>query len=922
MRPSIVLTLGSAILALVFLPTLVYAVAGNLYYEANASNATNSTINHTHLNSTNSSTDHTHLNATTNSSNLEKHAHADINLSAAFFINSDTEKIKVNIEDFGENNPLTALPHGLPIRFFKINAQNIFFESITVNVAYCEMELKGVDEGNLAVFRYESSNSTWIMLPTEVNKEDNTLRVSVDSLSLFAVSSHSENTTAHSRNDTSQMDDSISHNCTEMEDGTLSASFITTGNGEITLEVESENSSSSSLPGNPIKFFRIGAGNLSYNKVDMEIIYSDAVLNRANESNLSIIHYTNSTWVILPTEVFEDENTLKASVESLSLFAISSFSGMSTGSMGMGVISNCLRCHGTSSTAFDGEMMKGSVPKINQNIMSQSIHAGLNNASSDLNRACWACHAGSTDIPKKHPGHNPVLTCDACHVKGIDKFNSPRTAEHTLPATNISVNATCQLCHGKPQMLNLNGSTLNSSISHYGKTRTDMLDLNSANTDCSYCHQNPASEFSDVFSKTSRTNITHSGGLGCSSCHGTGRIHDPTLVNMQGFSLSNCIQCHGTGGFALNKVNESSINQSIHANLNNASSDLNRACWACHSNIVTSPEKHPDITKLPRSCSKCHIEGALNSINKQKGIEAVHISSHSPESQKIRAPPCTLCHSNNAIDSGKTLNSTVSHYSRYPKVDTRDCVSCHQNKEIGKKWGNPPDPRETIRLSYVEKKLVSDDIWRINQNYSIAIGEVDKEGQSAWLELYYNGALIQKELVPEGGSFKYDTGVVQGGDKKTIIDLRIDGIFYGGTVSLIAFNGFVPEHIHTETNSVQCYACHVKEYRSDRPDGQRYFVLKKDDQNATLNPLDIDFTSSERKTLYSSNSWDLGSGYKLSIKDFSLDREYVWLVLTQNDIPVKEDLVRKGEYFTYDTTLNGVDITMFRLKVANLFVKG
>ncbi len=1134
MRQSIALTASIAILVLVVLP--VYATDSNFSYDLNASNTTNTTnsTDHPHLtydlntsNTTNSSTNHTHLISDSNTSNTTNstnhthsnttvnssgpsHAHANLTL-AATFIQSNNEEVTVTLEDYEKNNPLTVMPPGMPLRFFKINAQNISYESIALNATYCEMDIKGTDEEKLAIFRYEANNSTWVMLPTNVNKEENILNASVNSLSLFAVSSHSENTSAHIHNDTAQA--GKSHNCENVEDEPISASFIS-GESKLTLEIESDNTSDSSPPGSLIKFFSISARNFSYSGVSIKAGYNDAVLKGANESSLSILHYTNSTWVVLPTEVNTEENTLKASVDSLSLFAISSFSGTSTGSMGMGIVSNCLRCHGSNSTAF-GEGMMGSIPKVNESIMNLSIHLNLNNASSNLNQACWACHANSTTPPKKHPPmfKASALTCSTCHVNGIGKFNPPRTTEHTLHAANITVNATCQLCHGKPQMINFNGSTTNSTISHYGKNRTDMLDLNKTSTNCSYCHQNPASEFSDVFNKTSRTNITHDGGISCSSCHGTGRLHNSTLTNMQGFSLSNCVQCHGTSGFApkkidenvinlsihanlnnassninracwachsnssnapnthpsismpantcstchvnntvifsapkttehtrhavnitvnatcqlchgkpqminlngstlnstishygknrtgmldlnktstscsychqnpasefsdvfnkasrtnithngdlscsschgigrlhnstlanmrgyslsncvqchgtsgfaLNKVSESSINQSIHANLNNASSNLNQACWACHSNIVTTPEKHPDITKLPNSCSKCHIDGALNLTQKQKGVQTVHVSSHSPESQKIRTPACTLCHSNDVLASGKTINSTVSHYAQYPKVDTRDCVSCHQNKEIGKKWGSPPDPIETIRLSNVEKKLVSDDIWKINQNYSIAISEVDKEGQSAWLELYYNGKLIQKELVPEGGSFKYDTKLVQEGGNKTIIDLRIDDIFYGGTVSLITFSGLSPKHIHTETSSVQCYACHVKEYMSDMPDGQRYFVLKKESQNVTLNQLDIDFTSSERKTLYSNNSWDMGSGYKLSIKDFSLNREYVWLVLTQNDILVKEDFVREGDYFTYNTTLNGVDITMFRLKVANLFVKG
>lgn len=897
----IVLIAGTILLALLFLPLVVYA--GN-----NSSYDLNSSINDQSADQSN----HTHSNTTENSTNSTEHIHANLTLTSAFTKNG-TGAATVILEDFEKNNPVNVHPHGLHVRFFRLGTQNISFESVSISAAYCEMDLNGINEKNLSLFIYE--NSTWVKLPTNVNEEDNILNASARSLSLFAISSHSENTSEHIHNDTVQT--VKSHDGEEMGDETISASFIGKEKTEFTLEVNSNDMPDSPAPGSPVKFFSISARNFSYSGVNIKVIYNDAEFAKVNESNLSIIHYTNSTWVTLPTEVNATKNTLRSFTGSLSPFAISDLSG--TGSMGMGIISNCLRCHGTNGTKLEQEMMEEMVPKIDPDIMNQSIHTNLNNASSNLNRACWACHANSTTPPKKHPMHKPALTCTSCHVNSSEKFNSPFTTEHTPHAANITVNATCQLCHGKPQMINLNGSTLNSTISHYGKKRPDMLDSNRTGTNCSYCHQNPVSEFSDVFNKTSRTNITHNVGLSCSSCHGTGRLHNSTLVNMQGYSLSNCVQCHGTSGFASNKVSESTINQSIHANVNDARSDLNRACWSCHSNMITTPQDHPDIAKPPNTCSSCHIDGVLNLAG---NIKRGHISSHSPGSSHIRTPVCTTCHINDIIASGKNANSTVSHYAKYPTVDTRDCISCHQNREISKKWGNPLDPRETIRLSNIEKKLVSDEVWRINEKYSIAIADIDKQGKSVWIELYYNGLLIKDELVPEGGGFKYGTKLMQEGENKTIIDLRIPEIFYGGMVSLITFNGYVPTHVHTETTSVQCYACHVKEYRSDKPDGQKYFVLKKDEPNVTLNPIDIDFDASDKKTLYSNNSWDLGSGYELHMKDFSPDRKYVWLALTKDNIEVKEEFVTEGEYFTYNTTLNGEDIMMLRLKVANIFIKG
>ncbi len=896
------------IFALVFFSSQAYGTEGNSSHDYNASSNT--------TNTTNSSTGHIHLNTTANSS---LHVHPDTNLSAVFLMKDASEQIKVNIEDFGTKNPVASEPHGFPVRFFTANAQNISYETLIINASYSEMELKGIDEEKLVISRHEHNNSTWIMLPTKVNKEGNTLEATTDSLSLFAVSSHPDNTSSHSHNDTAEIDNNTSHDHENKESLPILVSFTGPGNTKIALELDSRNSPDSPLPASPIKFFRIDARNLSYNKVNIEVAYPDTGLNGTDENNLSIFHYANSTWTKLPTEVNGDKNTLRASVESLSLFAISSFSGAGYNmSIDMGIVSDCLRCHGSGTNS--GGMMGGMTPKVNEEIMNLSIHANLNNASSNLNRACWACHSNSTTPSTKHPMHNPALTCTSCHVNITGKFNTLITTEHTLRADNITVNATCQLCHGKSQMINLKGKTMNSTISHYGKKRTDIIYLNKTGTNCSYCHQDPASEFSDVFDKAARMNITHNGGISCSSCHGEGRLHDTTLVNLTGFNLSNCVQCHGKSGFALNKLDENAVNKSIHANLNNASSSLNRACWTCHSNIITAPENHPDIVKQPDTCSTCHIESALNLTKK---LKPNHLTRHTPESSQLRAAAtCTLCHSNDVVASGRTINSTVSHYARYPAVDTKDCVSCHQNKELGKKWGSPPDPRETVRLAEVEMKLVSDETWKLNQNYSIAISEVDKEGKSVWLELYYNGKLVQKELVPEGDSFKYDAKLVEDGANKTIVDLGISDIFYGGTVSLVTFRGSVPKHIHTETSSVQCYTCHVRDYRSDRPDGYRYFVLKNEEQNITLNQLDIDFTAADKKTMYSGGSWDIGSGYELRIKDFSRDRAYVLLALEKDGNIVKEEFVREGDYFTYNTTSNGVEITMLSLKIAGMFVNG
>lgn len=826
MRRSIVLTVGSAILALVFLPVLVYAVDGDLSYDSNISNATNSSTNHTHM---------------------------------------DMGIVSNCLRCHGSNGTVSSesIMHGVP----KVD-ENIMNQSIHANLNNASLDL------NRACWACHANSTA---PPTRHPMHNPALTCTschVNSTEKFNPPRTTEHTT-HAVNITVNATCQLCHGKSEMIN----------------------------LNGSSVKSTISHYGKKRTDMLD---------LNKTS-TNCSYCHQN-------PASGFSDvfNSTLRTNITHSGGLSCSSCHGVgrihnsTLVNMRDYSLSNCVQCHGA----------KGFAPKkVDEKVMNRSIHANLNNASLNLNRACWACHSNPGDAPNAHPGmYKPANTCTACHINNTAIFGSPGTTEHIIYAANITVNATCQLCHGKSQMINLNGSTVNSTISHYGRTRMDLVDLNKSNTICSYCHQNPASEFSDVFNNASRINITHNGNLNCSSCHGTGRLHDPTLVNMQGYSLSNCTQCHGTGGFALNKVSESAINQSIHANLNNADISPDRACWACHSNLTATPQAHPDIAKPPNACSTCHIDGNLNLT---KELKPNHLTQHISRGSQVKVSvTCTLCHSNDVAASGKTINSTVSHYARYPKVETRDCISCHQNKETGRRWGSPPDPRGTIPLASVEKKLVSDDIWKLNQNYTIAVGGVDKEGQSAWLELYYNGKLILKDLVPEGGSFKYETKIEQSGVNETIIYLTIADIFYGGAVNLITFSGTVPKHIHTETSSIQCYACHVKGYRPDKPEGYSYFVLKNESRNVTLSQLDIDFTATDKKTMFSNESWDLGSGYELSIKDFSPNRDYVWLVLAKDGNIVKEDFVREGEYFTYNATLNGIDITMFRLKIASLFVKG
>ncbi|MCZ7360153.1 MAG: hypothetical protein O8C55_08770, partial [Candidatus Methanoperedens sp.] len=338
----------------------------------------------------------------------------------------------------------------------------------------------------------------------------------------------------------------------------------------------------------------------------------------------------------------------------------------------------------------------------------QSIHGQLNNRTGNINEVCWGCHqtggiepSGMGDIFDK-----PYI-CTDCHLKngtvaGI--FGAPIADEHfkngqdiravTGAATNV---LSCLECHqNRSSMILPNNDTDTGTFDsdgngifggptspyYYGRKRTDMKVADGTN--CSYCHQN-TSEFSSVFRNPDNTRITHDAGRQCSTCHGSGRIHDESLIGGGG---PNCISCHTGSGRASVDVLSLNSSEYIHYKLNSNSATgpldaLNRICWGCHTNNTLSsdnrvdfselPERgHPDGVRSPKSCTDCHIKG---------NFSAPLTSSHIPPRLPTRnenaylstTAYCSVCHNNSLrpfIDSqtnlstnpGGSTNGSVSHY--------------------------------------------------------------------------------------------------------------------------------------------------------------------------------------------------------------------------------------------------------------------
>ncbi|TFH47430.1 MAG: hypothetical protein E4G94_00055 [ANME-2 cluster archaeon] len=77
-----------------------------------------------------------------------------------------------------------------------------------------------------------------------------------------------------------------------------------------------------------MKYVEIHAENVSYDTVEITVIYKDEELAGFEENKLVLYHYTNGNWISLPTIVDPITNTLTAYVNSFSVFAVGAQGGI------------------------------------------------------------------------------------------------------------------------------------------------------------------------------------------------------------------------------------------------------------------------------------------------------------------------------------------------------------------------------------------------------------------------------------------------------------------------------------------------------------------------------------------------------------------------------------------------------------------
>ena len=345
----------------------------------------------------------------------------------------------------------------------------------------------------------------------------------------------------------------------------------------------------------------------------------------------------------------------------------------------------CEDCHLPEGSGYRGPFNSTINLRPDIDVLIPRVYAHYNGSSIDVKNQSMLF--GSYLLPSRCFGYDSATLAGSCH--GVSYYNtSPGGYYAHVQKVGVVVNksmdpyyetasidklpetSNCPLCHIGANSSNVlvkspyMGYPTNVSIT---KPYGSHVNASAAPSDCWICHAG-AIEPLDFHS----ANITTGGGSDCISCHGT-----------------------GLGGTPV--VNSTSLNNSIHGNLNNASQNgTNYACYACHWD-GTVPPGHPSDLLLVKNCSNCHANDLFG---------APSIVEHMPDGDDIKTnvtDGCVVCHNNSVETSSpyRNLTDRVSHYGTNtslmtPTVNSTNCMWCHFDNNASTTWSTPVDPRVTV----------------------------------------------------------------------------------------------------------------------------------------------------------------------------------------------------------------------------------
>jgi hypothetical protein len=274
-------------------------------------------------------------------------------------ISGDSPKGRVMLENYGTEVPgsVNVTVPGYLVKYVEISSSGVNFAEADISIRYTDEEVRGLDESSLVIYRYDRATETWSEIPTKIDAKNNIVSTTVNSLSIFAVSTRiPDKIEVHDTkrmpvvSDIKTYDEAKNVKKAEKASalsaadipvrGELEVDAIKTKNvavrlkvttpksGEIILEdYGKKNPVAMAPPGTTIKYVDISAINVSYDSAEVRIAYTKADLGSVDESALVIYHWNGASWEALSTTVDAANNILTATTTSLSPFAASAGEG-------------------------------------------------------------------------------------------------------------------------------------------------------------------------------------------------------------------------------------------------------------------------------------------------------------------------------------------------------------------------------------------------------------------------------------------------------------------------------------------------------------------------------------------------------------------------------------------------------------------
>ena len=238
---------------------------------------------------------------------------------------------------------------------------------------------------------------------------------------------------------------------------------------------------------------------------------------------------------------------------------------------------DCTNCHqnatflGALKNAPKAGAYSGSAPQVQKPL----------NHSTDRNGTKWGTYWTSTKD-----------ACVYCH--GDNKHIATRLGNAAVPVGSdpiggaIGTGTVCSSCHNSNDNDYLATMALltpkpvaNLPGSNWNVTGTDHASYGTTDADCMTCHGGVLSASPDISEFVHNVDAGKSGG-------------------------PNCISCHDLTGTAPKHIDVNILKNSSHKNLNGASTDTNKACYACHGTGSAPTSGHPANYKSPKVCADCH----------------------------------------------------------------------------------------------------------------------------------------------------------------------------------------------------------------------------------------------------------------------------------------------------------------------------